>query len=378
MKRLILSVCFALSFMGVSAQADSLLYEILFSLDSYRLEKSQKMRIDSALYYYPPASLKAIYIYGHTDTSASIEYNRRLSKNRVLSSLEYLVSKGVDPIIVKTDFYGEERPKYTSKVEEFYRNRRVEIVLEIDPLLLPQREVPIYNLDLKAKDKLRIPGLIFVGNQPIPIASSIPGLKDALLLMLRNPDLKLRVDGHVCCSNDLVLSEERADMVYYFLINNGIDKSRLETKGFGNKKPLFPEKTPRERELNRRVELTVISNSDKRVDTTLNDYSVIIRTQLLDISFFPKKTKLTPSGDFMLDLLSNSMIESAGLFYELTVINTISDTRLSAQRAKGVERVLLGFGVSKDKFSVGKKENTMGLPTSDNKNYILIKITEND
>ncbi len=69
-------------------------------------------------------------VIGHTDTVASIEYNRRLSRLRAESVADVLVSRGVDRAIIEIEFYGKERLfiETPDGVAE-PRNRRVEIIV---------------------------------------------------------------------------------------------------------------------------------------------------------------------------------------------------------------------------------------------------------
>lgn len=72
----------------------------------------------------------AIMIEGHTDNIGSNSINQRLSELRAESVKNYLVSKGVDAIRIKTKGYGEEKP-IASNSTEFGRklNRRTEIII---------------------------------------------------------------------------------------------------------------------------------------------------------------------------------------------------------------------------------------------------------
>ncbi|MDR0194429.1 MAG: OmpA family protein, partial [Myroides sp.] len=54
---------------------------------------------------------------------------------------------------------------------------------------------------------------------------------------------------------NLPLSDNRANAVKVYLIEKGIDSSRLTSKGYGSKDPIASNKTVKGRELNRRVEI---------------------------------------------------------------------------------------------------------------------------
>ena len=54
------------------------------------------------------------------------------------------------------------------------------------------------------------------------------------------------------------LSEDRAKSVGDYLVAQGIDRSRIESAGYGDSKPVAPNLTARGRELNRRVEFFIL------------------------------------------------------------------------------------------------------------------------
>lgn len=68
-------------------------------------------------------------------------------------------------------------------------------------------------------------------------------LQEFVLYLNRNPKLKIELGGHTDSRGDanenLILSQERAKSVFDFLIENGIQASRLTFKGYGSSKPLF-------------------------------------------------------------------------------------------------------------------------------------------
>ena len=59
-------------------------------------------------------------------------------------------------------------------------------------------------------------------------------------------------------AKNLKLSQDRAASVADFLEKVGVDRSRLDTAGFGDTRPLAPNMTARGRELNRRVEFIIL------------------------------------------------------------------------------------------------------------------------
>lgn len=86
-------------------------------------------------------------------------------------------------------------------------------------------------------------------------------LRDFLAL---NSEVNIEIQGHVFAKGDnsmlgQKISEARAKQVMKYLINNGIDKSRMKAEGYGNTKPLFENpKFSYEEQANRRVEIVVL------------------------------------------------------------------------------------------------------------------------
>jgi len=69
-----------------------------------------------------------IRIEGHTDSQGAEEYNQELSESRANSVMEYLVRKGIDPVRMMAQGFGEMRPIDTNKTAKGRaKNRRVEI-----------------------------------------------------------------------------------------------------------------------------------------------------------------------------------------------------------------------------------------------------------
>ena len=80
-------------------------------------------------------------------------------------------------------------------------------------------------------------------------------------ILKRYPAYKLRISGHTdnvgSRSNNLILSEERAQSCYEYLVSTGIDVASVSFAGFGETKPIASNNTAEGRSLNRRVEFEV-------------------------------------------------------------------------------------------------------------------------
>ena len=88
-------------------------------------------------------------------------------------------------------------------------------------------------------------------------------LKKLLVLMRRNPTMKIEVRGHTDNQGtpeyNLKLSDERARSVINFLIYNGIKPYRVKSKGFGETMMISENETEEGRQMNRRVEFAILS-----------------------------------------------------------------------------------------------------------------------
>ena len=81
-------------------------------------------------------------------------------------------------------------------------------------------------------------------------------------ILNNNPLIRIRIQGHTDSDgNDdynLELSDNRAKSVVDFLIEKNIDSKRLEFKGFGESKPIAPNDSDENKQLNRRTEFEII------------------------------------------------------------------------------------------------------------------------
>jgi outer membrane protein OmpA-like peptidoglycan-associated protein len=89
---------------------------------------------------------------------------------------------------------------------------------------------------------------------------SEPTLVQIAKLLKSDPSLKLEVSGHTdnvgSAQHNLVLSDKRAKAVVNALITSyGIAADRLQSKGYGDARPVAPNDTEANRAKNRRVEL---------------------------------------------------------------------------------------------------------------------------
>lgn len=95
---------------------------------------------------------------------------------------------------------------------------------------------------------------------------SRPVLDQAATLLKQNPDVLVVVKGYTDAIGseeyNQALSVQRAEAVYRYLVNQGVDPERLTVEGFGETHPIASNETEAGRAQNRRVELQPVEGDD--------------------------------------------------------------------------------------------------------------------
>jgi outer membrane protein OmpA-like peptidoglycan-associated protein len=114
--------------------------------------------------------------------------------------------------------------------------------------------------------KVNLKQIQFYGNRFDMLPSAKPSLKALLQFMKVNPTVKIEIEGHVNgpkqrnSKSYQQLSYNRAYAVKDYLVTNGIDKDRIDYKGYGNTQMLYPDpKSEYQESANRRVEIKILS-----------------------------------------------------------------------------------------------------------------------
>lgn len=148
----------------------------------------------------------------------------------------------------------------------FQGNSSLKIVATPPPEPEPEPEEPKRVEVTKDKIVIREKVQFEQGKSKIlPESDSL--LEEVAKVMNENPRIKhVRVEGHASAEgNDrmnMKLSKARAKAVMEHLINDGVEKGRLESKGFGETQPIGDNDTEEGRMLNRRVEFVITEQDD--------------------------------------------------------------------------------------------------------------------
>ncbi len=107
--------------------------------------------------------------------------------------------------------------------------------------------------------------ILFETGKYILLPESIAELEKIVTILRENPSMRVQIGGHTDNigkdADNLALSALRAKAVVDHLISKGILASRLTSKGFGATMPVADNATEQERALNRRTEMTVVSDN---------------------------------------------------------------------------------------------------------------------
>jgi OmpA-OmpF porin, OOP family len=105
-------------------------------------------------------------------------------------------------------------------------------------------------------------GLYFDTDKSDIKSAAYPILREVVMVLKKNPDLKVEIQGHADSRGsdayNQKLSERRARAVLDYMVDAGIDATRLRAKGYGESRPAAPNDSAENMAKNRRVQLDPI------------------------------------------------------------------------------------------------------------------------
>jgi outer membrane protein OmpA-like peptidoglycan-associated protein len=236
---------------------------VFFDFDQYHLNQDAIEKLNEIT---SGKAIEVSKIYGFCDWKGTNSYNDTLSLQRVNAVYRFLVEKGVK---IQSGYelkgFGEDFQQSEIQSE----NRKVLVIYSETqtPQTTNNSEATLADQFKTSRigDKILLKNINFHNNSAVVVQRSKPALYDLLCLLEDNPNLKIEIQGHICCQvvgdvNDV--STARARAIYNFLIRNKINRKRLSFKGFGTSRPIhkIPEKSESEADENRRVEIMIVEN----------------------------------------------------------------------------------------------------------------------
>ncbi len=186
---------------------------------------------------------------------AEVTYHR-ISDGKKLGTLMSAASSGGFTIILPCG----EKYGFESKAEGY-----ISISDYIDLTNADEHQTIVRDIKMvpfKVGEVVRMNNLFFDTGKAELNTDSYTEIEKVILLLKQNKNMIIEIIGHTDSegkeADNQMLSEQRAKNVSTFIINKGINASRVKHKGMGEKKPVTSNKTPKGRERNRRVEFKIL------------------------------------------------------------------------------------------------------------------------
>jgi len=192
------------------------------------------------------------------------------TKDGVMAQIEFI---DVDQSKVVATTLSNDTGSYTARLPEG-KAYGVEInargylfFLDMVDITGEKPEEPIrrdFNLEkVEVGTKVVLENIFFETNKATLKPESYPQLEQVLKFLNSNSTVRMEISGHTDNVGSLKLntnlSQARAESVVRYLVERGIDPSRLDSKGYAFSQPVAPNDTPEGRARNRRVEFKILS-----------------------------------------------------------------------------------------------------------------------
>lgn len=269
--------------------------EVFFGINNSTLDKMNLEKIDMLFDHY---EIEDVRIFAYSDFLGTMEHNQIVSNNRSQYVKGILIGKGFPQDEIKEcrglgiHPASDESFRFDKSDRGIAKHRKVQIVftyVEEEIVIVEVVENPERNIEVEAEEPVTIPifenldtenlevgenivleNILFHGGTPEFKAQSESSLKQLFLVMQKNPDLVIEIQGHICCetggkdgwdriSQNDRLSENRAKAVYDYLVRGGIEEERMTYIGLASTQKRYPEeRSALEEDQNRRVEIMII------------------------------------------------------------------------------------------------------------------------
>ncbi len=151
---------------------------------------------------------------------------------------------------------------YEVYVRKYGRTYKFEMLLPRDENIKEYTFIANVDFEFKPLRKFTLKVYFDTGKYSLR-KKSFPELQKFYETLFNFPKMIVEIGGHTDsrgrASNNQKLSEKRALSVRRWLIKKGIDPDRLKYKGYGETQPVATNKTAPGRQLNRRIEVSVLA-----------------------------------------------------------------------------------------------------------------------
>ena len=259
-----LTFVFFLYTLSLSAQEK---IEVFFDFNKSEINSTAQQKLET--WISSNEDIEVSKIYGYCDWKGTNHYNDTLSLKRVDAVYRFLIRNKIK-VLDNYEVRGFGEDFKQSKVQS--ENRKVTIffqkVKKSEPevsKLYDSKTLGQKIKESKVGDVIVLKNIYFKNRSPRIVPESKSTLYELLCVLEDHPNLKIQIQGHICCQliDDFEdISTLRARAVYIFLVQNKINRKRLSYKGFGITRPIhpIPEKSEQEANENRRVEILITEN----------------------------------------------------------------------------------------------------------------------
>ncbi len=214
----------------------------------------------------------------------SVSGTNKTSRNSTKLPKEFLDDE-VAPPKPKSDPQVSE-VKETKKKPVANTGNKKSSAIKVDKKLIQNSEAIKKMSEAKAGDLVVFDKILFHKNASVMRKLSKDEIERLKNVLAVNPNLRIKIHGHtngdfkgevylladsdsrffklsgknkVVKGDDILLSQKRAEVIKRFLVEQGVAATRVETKGWGHKRMLFPKEHFKASQ-NRRVEIEILGN----------------------------------------------------------------------------------------------------------------------
>jgi outer membrane protein OmpA-like peptidoglycan-associated protein len=287
--RFYLLILIAVIFISINSQGQSTLkFTFYFETAQSTPDNKELTRFRNFYKSLDSLSIVSINIKAFCDDRGSSTYNQILSNDRATAVKNYLQGLSIDSALIKSSIgLGEIQLVLNSHdpIEQRRNNRRADLEISVTSPVMDKSKSstafePQGNLEypkqknlltdsISVGDKIVLENILFEGGKRKLLPVSYKALDQLVSTLKSKPQYHIMILGHVCCSDPGLdgvdhdtgirnLSVVRAQTIYNYLVKNGIDEKRLQSKGM---KGEFP--TGLGDYFDRRVEIVITSINEK-------------------------------------------------------------------------------------------------------------------
>lgn len=190
-----------------------------------------------------------------TSYQLKVEYFNALIEGEV--QLRWTLPDTKEPTVVPDSYFTQTIPRKTaSQPAKKQGNAPPAKAPVAKPKPKPQTE-PAAVLNADTLERYLPKNVQFEQGKSVMLLQSRPSLDQLAGFLLRNPAVQLKIEGHTDIIGDMdmnkTLSEERAAVVADYLVSKGVERGRIEAKGYGSSRPLVTGNSKKGYPENRRV-----------------------------------------------------------------------------------------------------------------------------